>query len=318
MTAALHAVKLRQLWSKFNDSIYSNHFHPNNDVHSQQVGASIENLRQQLEEWKDAIPESTAEDSLNGKTLSVFASKNWFRLAYDYSILLLYRHYIIDNQGWYQGTFSPSQGGIMDARDRAFEVCADHARDTCLMYRHLYQTQGAHVQFTWGSLHILFLAGLTYLYCLWRSPCVRLKTRLNTVMNTSMACTTVLIIIADRWPSAISYRDIFETISERTISMMCEEQAGSMQNVNLFPQGEGVGVPDVPPSGLNFNNSGDDAFDGFNGVPGFPVNFGAGSGAMPVQQWMTALDDIEAPGDSQWLAQELFQGLVGDSTFTMQ
>lgn len=314
MTAALHATKLRQLWSKFSDSIYSNLFHPNSDGPSQQVGASIENLRQKLEEWKAAVPDSSPDDSVNGKTLSVFASKNWFRLAYDYSILLLYRHYIIDNQGWYQESLSPSQVGIMDARDRAFEVCADHARDICLIYRHLYQTQGAHVQFTWGSLHILFLAGLTYLYCLWRSPCVRLKTRPNTVMNTSMACTTVLIIIADRWPAAISYRDIFETLSERTISMMCGEQGNSLQDVNPFPPADGVEVPAVPPQPSPNNGTG---LDSFNGVPDGFANFGAGNGTMPVQEWMTALDDIEAPGDSQWLAQELFQGLIGDSTFTM-
>ena len=315
MTAALHATKLRQLWSQFSDSIYSNLFHPNSEGSSQHVRASIENLRQKLEEWKAAVPDGNCDASSSGKTLSVFASKNWFRLAYDYSILLLYRHYIIDNQGWYEKSLSSAQGGIMDARDRAFEVCADHARDICLIYRHLYQTQGAHVQFTWGSLHILFLAGLTYLYCLWRSPCVRLKTRPNTVMNTSMACTTVLIIIADRWPSAISYRDIFETLSERTISMMCGEQGNNPQDVNHFPPADGVRGPGVL-SALNSNTGA--GMDVFTGVPDGFASIGTDHGIMPLQEWMTALDDIEAPGDSQWLAQELFQGLVGDSTFAMQ
>jgi hypothetical protein len=317
MTASLHATKLRQLWSQFSDSIYSNFLHSGSDAPPHQVGASIENLRQKLEDWKNSVPDNTSDEASQGETLSVFASKNWFRLAYDYSILLLYRHYIIDNEGWYQNAPSPSQIDIMDARDRAFEVCADHARDICLIYRHLYQTKGAQVQFTWGSLHILFLAGLTYLYCLWRSPCVRLKTKPNTVMNTSMACTTVLIIIADRWPSAISYRDIFETLSERTLTMMCSEHGKPPENTQLFAQTGrvGPGAMDVAPQPGPSNGMRMDAFSAGVG-DGFTA-FRAENGGVPVQEWMTALDDIEAPVDSQWLAQELFQGLIGDSMFTM-
>ncbi|KAF2008884.1 hypothetical protein BU24DRAFT_468668 [Aaosphaeria arxii CBS 175.79] len=313
MTLALHAIRLRQLWSKFSDVIYANLFHPNIDARTQQVGASIESLRQDLEEWKALIPSVTG-DCPHGKTLSVFASRNWFSLAYDYSILLLYRHYIVDSRGWYQGSFSPSQVGIMDARDRAFEVCTDHARNICLMYRHLYQTEGASVQFTWGSLHILFMAGLTYLYCIWRSPCVRQRTKPNAVMNTSMACTTVLIIIADRWPSAIPYRDIFETLSERTVSMICEEQANQHTGGTIFSGADGVGATEVPPA---MNQHARNGLDNITGTENIFDNFGVGNGMMPAQEWITALDDIEAPGDSQWLAQELFQGLVGDSSFTM-
>lgn len=315
MSPALHAVKLRQLWSKFSESIYPGLLHANNNASSQQIGASIESLRRELEDWKATIPEDAPGDSSNGQALSVFASKNWFRLAYDYSILLLYRHYITDSQGGggNQESRSPAHVGITDARDRAFEICANHARDICSIYRHLYQTQGAHVQFTWGSLHILFLAGLTYLYCLWRSPYVRLRTRPTTVMNTSMACTTVLIIIADRWPSAISYRDIFETLSERTISMMCGENGDSSRDVGVFPPADGAGVAAMqPPPGANEG----DAFQGFSGAMGADfVNFRGENGMLPMQDWITALDDIEAPGNSQWLAQELFQGLLGDSSF---
>ena len=58
--------------------------------------------------------------------------------------------------------------------------------------------------------------------------------------------------------------------------------------------------------------------DVFTGVPDGFASIGTDHGIMPLQEWMTTLDDIEAPGDSQWLAQELFQGLVGDSTFAMQ
>lgn len=313
MTAALHATKLRQLWSKFSDSIYSSLNEQYASVPST-LPMSIESLRQELEEWKAAIPRCDTEDSSSGKALSVFASQKWFQLAYDYSILLLYRHYIIGRSAARRDAFSPASVRTMDARDRAFEICADHARDICLIYRHLYQTQGAHVQFTWGSLHILFLAGLTYLYCLWRSPCVRQKARPTTVMNTSMACTTVLIIIADRWPSAISYRDIFETLSERTISMMCGEKGAIAQDVRLFNSADSVPSANFHPTGDSVFNPSDGAINPSASEDLDPTNdaftnLGSMEGTVPLQDWIMGLGNIEAPGDSQWLAQELFDGM---------
>lgn len=296
MTAALHATKLRQLWSKFHDNIYSSISHPNGLGHPHH-GVSVETLRQELEEWRAAIPSSYIGDPASRTTLSVFASEKWFLLAYDYSILLLYRHYIIGNKE--DEGLSPASKGNNEVRERAFEICAEHAREICQIYRHLYQAQGAHIQFTWGSLHILFLGGLTYLYCLWRSERVRQKIRPTVVMNTCMACTTVLIIIADRWPQAISYRDIFETLSERTINMMCGEDSSA----GLTTSGARGAQSDAVP--LNGDLTGGDPFsqvNDFSSLPNMDPN-------IPLQDWIMGLDEMEAPGDSQWLAQELFQGL---------
>lgn len=295
MTAALHSIKLRQLWSKFSDNIYSEQFHPSRAEH-QQPGVSVETLRQKLEEWRAGIPTAVAQSPTCGETLTVFASKNWFSLAYDYSILLLYRNYIIGCRD--EETTNQDDAGTKDqVRQRAFEICADHARDICLLYRHLYQTEGSHVQFTWGSLHILFLGGLTYLYCLWQSPCVRQRTPTTTVMNTCMACTTVLIIIADRWPQAASYRDIFESLSERTISMMLENanRPGEVYTGEA-PMGPGHGPANASGPQIHGANGPDQSNAGLDS-------------SVPLQDWITGLDDFEASGDSQWLAQELFQGM---------
>ena len=34
----------------------------------------------------------------------------------------------------------------------------------------------------------------------------------------------VLVIMAERWKAAVSYRDIFETLASRTITMMCDTE----------------------------------------------------------------------------------------------
>lgn len=284
MTGALHAIKLRQLWSKFNDTLYSRGAQP---------GSSIESLRQELEEWRASVPEKL--ESNQTRAFSVFASNDWFQLAYDYSVLLLYRPYIV---GTYSDTGrsprSPAYEVHADAQQRAFEICSDRARDMCLHYRRLYQSQASNIQFTWGSLHILFLGGLTYLYCLWRSPRLRQQTRATTIMNTCMACTTVLTIIAERWGQASSYRDIFEVLSERTIDLVYKNTDNTNELDNNFSQP--TAHREDPISGNAAAFSVDN--------PDFQFS---------LQDWIMGMDDSTVPGDPQWLAQELFQGIQDHS-----
>jgi hypothetical protein len=91
-----------------------------------------------------------------------------------------------------------------------------------------------------------------------------------------MACTTVLIIIAERWKVATSYRDIFEALSERTISMIC---------------GTGTLPPPEPPS---------------SGLGADFWNYNPSD--LPNQDWVVGMDDLAMPQESEWLVQELLQG----------
>lgn len=261
LTGAIHVIKLRRLWSKFADNLYPTTTKPT-VPHSTSQHVLAGHLRQELEEWHAAIPE-TVEYS-GSHPLSVFASKAWFQLAYDHSVLLLYRHYIT----------LPPQPGEEESVEKAFEECAIRSREVCLLYRSLYQRPT--IQFTWGSLHILFVGGLTYLYCLWRSLRVREQARQTDVINTCMACNTVLVIIAERWSQATTYRDIFETLSEKTISMICSDQSQEILTGN-----------DPATFGLDF------------------------TAAQPTvsQEWMMGLDDMSVPNESGWFVQELLQDM---------
>lgn len=292
MTGALHVIKLRQLWSKFSDHFYLSTSIPYGD-RAAYTGVSTESLRHELEEWRATTPDTL--DYSPSRPLSVFASKSWFQLAYNYSILLLYRHYITGTPNSSRNRRFPQNTDSRDASDGAFEVCAAHAREICLLYRRIYQSQGSHVQFTWGSLHILFLAGLTYLYCLWRSPRLRMSTQQTAVMSTCMACSTVLVIIADRWSQASSYRDIFETLSQRTISMMYHDNRGA-EPLRLGLSG--LCMPSTASNPAYANATGD------------PSAISANEAEFaPLQDWITGLDYMPIPGDPRWLAQELIQGI---------
>jgi hypothetical protein len=322
MTGALHSIKLRQLWSRFNDNLYSTNSRHGSDSGRNLHGLSVEALHRELEEWRATSPDKL--ENLHSRPLSVFASNDWFQLAYNYSILLLYRPYIIDSSEPSAHVPSPpvQEGSESDVRDRAFEMCSVHARQMCLLYRRLYQSQRSQIQFTWGSLHILFLGGLTYLYCLWKSPYIRKRTRQSTVINTCMACTTVLIIIAERWNEASSYRDIFELLSESTITMICGNSGDAVSGgeslelatLTTLMGGGGTETGAQLSGGLLRNASGGDSSGNMydtstaaDGNGGNPEQIGGPD--MPLQDWIMALDYVSAPGDSQWLAQELLQGI---------
>lgn len=262
MTGAIHVIKLRRLWSKFASNLYQTATKetPPRNMTEQVV---VDRLRQELEEWHAAIPNPI--DNPGSSPLSVFASQAWFQIAYDHSILLLYRHHIT----------IPSSPGEEGSVEKAFEECAHRAREMCLLYRKLYQSPT--IQFTWGSLHILFVGGMTYLYCLWKSEKVRLSSRQSDVISTCMACNTVLVIIAERWSQATTYRDAFETLSERTINMVCNERSKT-SDFNLHRSGAGSTQQQ-------------------------------GNHAALSQDWIMGLDDLSVPHEAEWLFNELLQGM---------
>ncbi|KAK5119748.1 hypothetical protein LTR85_007324 [Meristemomyces frigidus] len=88
-----------------------------------------------------------------------------------------------------------------------------------------------------------------------------------------MACTTLLIIIAERWTPATSYRDLFRLLSERTIGMMLGDSA----------------------------------------KPALTTGYGTSSAgpidAFQEDDWLTGLDGMTVSQESEWLLQELMQGV---------
>jgi hypothetical protein len=267
MTGAIHTIRLRQIWSKFNTGLFPTSSPCSHN--GRPGGPPIDELRQQLEIWRATAP--VVADVQHLSSSSVFASQGWFEIAYCHSILLLYRHHIMDTQP-YKGTLPSSRSQL--AVDRALEDCYSKAKDICLFYRRLYQKPSVH--FTWGSLHMLFSAGLTYLYCLWRSESIRDAAKQREVVNTCTACQTVLVIIAERWKLATSYRDLFEALSERTISML----DGDIDPTSPAP------------------NAGDAASRAACHEP------------MPPEDWISNFDGLDMPPESEWMISELFRGVA--------
>jgi hypothetical protein len=201
MSTAIHVFRLRCLWARIRASLYSDITGSCPD--SPTYGTRVERLRTELDAWIASVPPIPPRV---GVALSIFECRDWYDLNYSGTIILLYG------------------GGLTGSRgvsDGVFIECARAAGNICHGYRRQYI--GKPVNYTWGTLHVLFMAGLTYLHCLWASPAVREAVRYDDISSTFTDCTMLLVVIAERWKSAGPYRDIFEALASRTMTMMVDK-----------------------------------------------------------------------------------------------
>jgi hypothetical protein len=201
MSVAIHVFKSRFLWARIHTELLS-------DMAAEFSGRDerILRMRAQLEEWMATRPPVPAHSV---KALVLFGCEDWFTTNYAFSILLLYRTQLTEPH--------PS--------DQVFLDCFEAAGTVCRRYRR--QFVGRSVGYTWQALHFLFLAGLTYLHCLWTSPVVRQSARHDEISSTCSDCTMLLVVMAERWDGVGPYRDLFEALASRTMTMLVEREPGT-------------------------------------------------------------------------------------------
>ncbi|KAM6509894.1 hypothetical protein FALCPG4_017529 [Fusarium falciforme] len=198
MSTAIHVFKLRHIWAQIHTSLFSGA--SRSDVEHGACHPRIGELRADLDTWlAEAPPSRPRQDD----DLSIFSISTWYELNYSYTMMLLYRGQLAEYK---------------ESNKQVFEECIQASRNICQSYRRLYI--GTAVRYTWGTLHCLFLSGLTYLHCLWTYPTVLESVRPEDVSKTCTDCTMVLVAIAEGWQSAAPYRDTFEALANRTIAMV--------------------------------------------------------------------------------------------------
>lgn len=109
----------------------------------------------------------------------------------------------------------------------------------------------------------------------------------------------VLVIIAERWSVAASYRDLFEKLSERTINMVFGGPGGNGNNMNAPPSS-------LTNAGLALESSHD---DNLMSQPIFDD--------LHLEDWLVNLEDINVPDESEWLVQGLIRGFGGQQDDNM-
>ena len=92
-----------------------------------------------------------------------------------------------------------------------YSACADSSGQICQMYKRLHRLSS--VPFTLRDLHAVFVAGFTLIYSICAKPSLYDAQRADDIG----ACSTVLYVITEQWPSARRYRDAFETVVEKMV-----------------------------------------------------------------------------------------------------
>ena len=222
MAHAIHGFRIRSLIGRIQTALYSDSTLQDPAIRKHR----IQHLSNELEEWQASRPSLMI--APNGGALSFFVTADWYETNYNYATLHLYRTQITDSK---------------DAvPDEVFLKCLDASQRTCHCFRRQYL--GKPMAYTWSALHELFLAGLTYLYCLWMSPAAQQATRPDQVSSTCTDCTMVLVILAERWSDAAPFRDIFEAFASRTMTMLYLEQHKQAPSTELNT------AQDISPEGL--------------------------------------------------------------------
>jgi hypothetical protein len=199
LSAAIHVFRLRCIWARVHAALYSDVSTLDHDTYNMRT----EQLHTELENWIASVPPIPHRVSV---ALSVFPSRDWYELTYSESIILLYRGQLTDGKG---------------APDNVFMECVQAAENICQGCRRQYI--GKPVNYTWGTLHTLFMGGLTYLHCLWTSSAVREAVRYDAVGSMFTTCTMLLAVMAERWEDAGPYRDIFEALASRAMTMVVDK-----------------------------------------------------------------------------------------------
>ena len=192
LSAPIHIIRIQKIESKIHHTVYRV------DKGSVHVPAhKISRLRDALEEWRshitDVVPPCAENESVSR---SSYSQTDYHLIQYYKAILLL---------------LLPSLPSLQPTH-ADFRLCAFAAGQICQLYKHWHDSQ-QYLSFSLLALHANFVAGLTMVYCFSLD-----KTIFDWKFSSDIrACSTVLYIIAERWPAARKVKDAFESLVTATI-----------------------------------------------------------------------------------------------------
>jgi hypothetical protein len=223
VSAAIHGIEMRRIWTDIQQLASVTDLR-----HDSSQADSTSYVKARLQQWLIDRPMAPAQ---NGSPAVNFGSDNWFHLSYHHAVLLMHRRRL---------TASTSTSDLIldSATEDVYLECADSASSICTIYRSFY-LQSPAIYAGWGALHVLFVAGLTFLHCLASSQAVR-ETYRSQASSVCTSCTIVLVIMAERWPAVQPYRDMFTLLSEKMQSVLVQPAADSAGALMPLLQGDHV------------------------------------------------------------------------------
>ncbi|CVL02607.1 related to transcription activator protein acu-15 [Fusarium mangiferae] len=201
LTPAIHIFRLQQIDSKISYTVCRV---------DKNVSAikpyKVARLRQSLEEWKAAIPQTDPENKPHP-----YLTTDYHMIQYHKAIILLNLPFV--------PTLIPQSPN--------FHEIVHSAGQVCFLSKRLHDQQ-TYISFSLLSLHANFVAGLVMVYCFCLDPSIFSPKFSSSVR----ACSTMLYIISERWPRAVQARNSFDRLVAATIESDHEASNGLLRSEN--------------------------------------------------------------------------------------
>ncbi|KAF5644902.1 transcription activator acu-15 [Fusarium sp. NRRL 52700] len=195
LTPAIHIFGLQQIDSKISHTVCR----VDKDV-SGIKPHKVTRLRQALEEWKAAIPQTDPQNKPHP-----YLTTDYHMIQYHKAIILLNLPFL--------PTLTP--------QSPTFHEIVHSAGQVCSLSKRLHDQQ-TYISFSLLSLHANFVAGLVMVYCFCLDASI-----FNPRFSSSVrACSTMLYIISERWPRAVQARNAFDRLVAATIESDHDENNG--------------------------------------------------------------------------------------------
>ena len=187
-----------------------------------------EQLAQELDDWNRdndslALVDAASPVDQNG---SSFRSRDWYILLYQNGILVLYRP-------------SSTLQDLPQNRE-ILQRIFDAARQSIGIYGYLHRTRK--INYSWITLHAVFIAGLSYVYAVrlhFQTRRRHLKLSMNyfqgehaarlmtdppisQIANDTRACLTVLVAVSERWSTARNCHTVFGRLCDASLADVVE------------------------------------------------------------------------------------------------
>jgi hypothetical protein len=214
LSPAIHIVRVQRIESKIHRTLYR----VDKPITAIQP-YKIARLRAELEEWKDhiwdVIPPASEDEAV---PYNMF---EYHMIQYYKGTLLLLLPFL--------PSFTPM--------DPDFRRCAFAAGQVCQLYKLLHDKQ-QYISYSLLALHASFVAGLVMVYCFSMD-----KSIFDGKFSSDIrACSTVLYVIAERWPATRKVKNAFESLVSATV------EGGSMKGaMDILQSGSSASAPGLLP-----------------------------------------------------------------------
>lgn len=209
----VHIVNYRLLCGKIMRSLHSPKKTEQNEV---MIRYLRDELASELEDWHRKtgdlkLPDQDASSDLPHRRSS-FLCKEWYEVIYHNAMLMLFRPCPMLSDTGDSGTL---------------QKLFNSSKEAVSLYASLHRSRK--INYSWITLHSVFMSGLTYLYSLSRHFRERRRTSpagavLGTdptaieIVNETRACSNVLVAVSERWDLLRSCHEVFDRLSDAVLS----------------------------------------------------------------------------------------------------